>query len=93
MMWWDHGGGWGWGDWLAMTALMGVLWAAVAVAVLAVLRGAPWADRGRSGRAADVLAERFARGELDEDEYRHRLSVLRGDAGSTAAGRNRSAGR
>ncbi|MFD2079007.1 putative membrane protein [Actinopolymorpha cephalotaxi] len=24
----------------------------------------------------DVLAERFARGEIDEDDYRHRLDVL-----------------
>jgi putative membrane protein len=25
-----------------------------------------------------MLAERFARGEIDEDEYRRRLEVLRG---------------
>ncbi len=28
-------------------------------------------------RPEDVLAERFARGEIDEEEYRRRLAVLR----------------
>jgi putative membrane protein len=26
-----------------------------------------------------LLAERFARGEIDDEEYRHRLAVLRGE--------------
>ncbi len=30
------------------------------------------------GKAEDILAERFARGEIDEQEYRQRLAVLRG---------------
>ncbi|WP_245560335.1 MULTISPECIES: SHOCT domain-containing protein [Nocardia] len=29
-----------------------------------------------------VLAERFARGEIDADEYHQRLATLRGDIGS-----------
>jgi putative membrane protein len=34
--------------------------------------------RTRSGGGAEaLLAERYARGEIDEDEYRERLSVLR----------------
>ncbi|GAA2250360.1 MULTISPECIES: SHOCT domain-containing protein [Kitasatospora] len=33
--------------------------------------------------AEQVLAERFARGEIDADEYRHRLEVLRSGAGPT----------
>jgi putative membrane protein len=37
-------------------------------------RYAPPEDRASGER---VLAERFARGEIDEDEYRRRLSVLR----------------
>ena len=31
-----------------------------------------------NGGAERVLAERYARGEIDEEEYRERLSVLRG---------------
>nr|WP_076971309.1 SHOCT domain-containing protein [Streptomyces sparsogenes] len=30
-----------------------------------------------SRRAEDLLAERFARGEIDEDEYKRRLALLR----------------
>lgn len=37
-------------------------------------RYAPHEDRASGER---VLAERFARGEIDEEEYRRRLSVLR----------------
>lgn len=41
---------------------------------------------GRSGsavaaRAEEMLAERFARGEIDAGEYRERLDVLRHGAG------------
>jgi putative membrane protein len=33
-------------------------------------------DRSGADRARDILAERFARGELSVDEYRQRLSEL-----------------
>ncbi|MDY0814474.1 SHOCT domain-containing protein [Kitasatospora purpeofusca] len=36
--------------------------------------------------AEQVLAERFARGEIDAEEYWHRLDVLRGSGGSPGAG-------
>jgi uncharacterized membrane protein len=45
----------------------------VAWLVVMLARGAS-ANRGR---AEDVLAERFARGELTEDEYRHRRELIR----------------
>ena len=35
---------------------------------------------GSAGSAESVLRERFARGEIDETEYRQRLEVLRGDS-------------
>jgi putative membrane protein len=34
-------------------------------------------DRNGMDRARDILAERFARGELSVDEYRQRLSELK----------------
>jgi putative membrane protein len=37
----------------------------------------------RGGGAEQILAERFARGEIDEGEYRGRLAVLRGSAEGT----------
>lgn len=33
---------------------------------------------GRARDAKDILAERFARGEIDEDEFRHRRELLHG---------------
>jgi putative membrane protein len=36
--------------------------------------GAPW---GRGANAESTLAERFAKGDIDEVEYRARLEVLR----------------
>ncbi|MFE0579675.1 MULTISPECIES: SHOCT domain-containing protein [unclassified Streptomyces] len=80
MFWYDHGmGGWGW---VAMSLGM-VLVAALAVAgVVLLLRSV---DRLASGparppatpSAQQVLADRFARGEIDEEEYEQRLDTLR----------------
>ncbi|MFF1799308.1 hypothetical protein ACFVXQ_34735, partial [Kitasatospora sp. NPDC058263] len=44
--------------------------------------------RAVSPTADKLLAERFARGEIDTEEYRHRLDVLRdaGGPGGAAAG-------
>lgn len=72
MMWW--GGDWSWGAWLLMVAMMLGFWALVIWAVTSFVRG------GRAGLprgAEDVLAERFARGEIDEDEFQRRREVLR----------------
>jgi putative membrane protein len=38
-------------------------------------RNGPWPDRARG-----ILAERYARGEIGEDEYRSRLERLRAEA-------------
>ncbi|WP_235465941.1 SHOCT domain-containing protein [Streptomyces platensis] len=40
-------------------------------------RGEPPAHRG-GPHAEQILAERYARGEIDEEEYRRRLATLRG---------------
>ncbi|MEU6097001.1 SHOCT domain-containing protein [Streptomyces sp. NPDC047079] len=77
-----HGDG-GPGPWILFFPL---IWAAVAFGVVTVVRrtvrrgrGAPW--RGMDGRPTGdspiaVLGRRFASGEIDEDEYWRRLSVL-----------------
>ena len=36
-----------------------------------------WGSVGWSGAGESVLAERYARGEIDESEFRHRRDVLR----------------
>ncbi len=81
MIGWYHDG-MGWGGWLVMTVSMVAFWAIVALAVVAIFRS------GRGDRRAnpaegrdplDILDERFARGEIDEAEYRERGDVLKGD--------------
>jgi putative membrane protein len=92
-MWWDHG--WGWGDWLGMSLMMLVFWGVVIGLIVATVRNRSTPDAAVSPRRAeDVLAERFALGEIDEAEYQDRLRVLRGTpavppvrADTTGAGR------
>jgi putative membrane protein len=71
----DHQAGWGHGWW----PLWPILWVAVIVAVVWFL-SRRWREPrdGGSGRAKEILAERFARGDLSSDEYRERLAELGG---------------
>jgi putative membrane protein len=67
-------GGWGGGPWIGLVWLL--FWAAVVIgAVYLFRRRRPYPDPEASATAA--LGERYARGEIDEDEYRKRLRVLR----------------
>jgi putative membrane protein len=80
----DHAGaGFGW----LMLLLMLVLTIAVVVAVVAFVRGASTPATGvpvahgdvHADRAADaraILRERFARGDIDEQEFRARMRAL-----------------
>ncbi|WP_327070339.1 SHOCT domain-containing protein [Kitasatospora sp. NBC_01250] len=40
--------------------------------------GGPWPGRAGGGEAERILGERYARGEIDEEEYLRRLGTLRG---------------
>ncbi|MEV6165671.1 SHOCT domain-containing protein [Streptomyces sp. NPDC052052] len=89
MIWYN--GGWGWGGWFFMTMFMVLFWALVIAGIVALVRYLSTSHHDRrpgqspssgeprwgSSRAEDLLAERFARGEIDEDEYRRRLALLR----------------
>jgi putative membrane protein len=75
MMWWN-GGGWGW---LVMSASMLVFWGLVIWGVVSVVgssRG-PSSGAGRPTDPERILKERFARGEIDAEEYEQRREVLR----------------
>lgn len=77
------------GPWILFLPL---IWAAVVIGVVAALRRTVWRGRRGPWRAMDgrcdaqdrllgdaplaVLGRRFASGEIDEDEYWRRLSVL-----------------
>ena len=72
-------GGIGWGGWIIMVAMMVVFWGAIAWVVVTLIRQSD--SRSQSGPTGaeprQILDERFARGEIDEAEYRERLNVLR----------------
>lgn len=78
MMGWYHDG-MGWGGWILMTVAMVAFWALVIFAILTIFRGTQRTETSTSGHRDPmrILDERFARGEIDEDEYHARSSVLR----------------
>ncbi len=64
--------GWGAGPWFPFFPLA---WLLIVVALIwAFGRRSRWSRRAG---AEEVLAERYARGEIDADEYSQRLGVLR----------------
>jgi putative membrane protein len=81
---WGYGGGWGWGAWLAMGVSMVVFWGLIIAGGIALVRHFaggrnqhPSATHDALSEAERILADRFARGEIDEDEYRRRSALLR----------------
>ncbi|MEU6236576.1 SHOCT domain-containing protein [Kitasatospora sp. NPDC047058] len=88
MMYWNDHGMTGWGVGL-MTVSMLLFWALLIFGVVALVRHVGQASRHSPApppaavppeRPApeQLLAERLARGEIEPDEYRRRLDVLRG---------------
>ncbi|KKE98515.1 SHOCT domain-containing protein [Mycolicibacterium obuense] len=83
---WGHGwnGDWGWGG-VVMSVLMVLLVVAVVVAIIFAVRylsaSPSLHHRGGAGpqglRPEDRLADRFARGEIDSDEFQQRMALLR----------------
>jgi putative membrane protein len=74
-------GGWGYG---LMALTMVVFWGLLITGIVLLVRylGAdrrqPAPPAGGGSDPRQLLAERFARGEINEDEYRLRLQVLGG---------------
>lgn len=84
MMMWYGMDGWGWGGWILMTLVMVVFWAAVITAIALAVRYLTTGHGTEHPTGSDmswpaegVLTERFARGEIDEDEFRRRMTLLR----------------
>ncbi len=79
---WNGGydGGSGWVGWIITAGVLVIVFAALITAAVFMIRyltgrrGLAGSERPRG--ADDVLAERFARGEIDADEYRQRVTLL-----------------
>jgi putative membrane protein len=67
-----HGGGFGW---FGMFRLL--FWVLVIAGLFFLLRRPPGEKDEERTDGESVLAERYAKGEISEDEYRQRLTVLR----------------
>ncbi|GAA2558916.1 SHOCT domain-containing protein [Pseudonocardia hydrocarbonoxydans] len=82
MCWYGPGTG-GWGVGLMAVGVV-LFWALIILGLIAVAWYL-WTSADRAPQAQPVpeelLAERFARGEIDEQEYRQRLDTLHGRAG------------
>jgi putative membrane protein len=78
----------GWGHWgvlwgvVPMIATV-VIWALVITAIVIVARYliSLWGASRTAGstQSEDLIAQRYARGEIDDDEYRRRTTLLRDD--------------
>jgi putative membrane protein len=79
MMWWGDRG-FGAGGWVAMSMMMLLFWVVVIAAGVWLLRSrrSPRPVTG-SERADAQLAERFARGEIDEAQFVRSRAILRGE--------------
>jgi putative membrane protein len=77
-------GGWGWGAWFAMGFMMLAFWGMIVAIVIVALRSIGYRsgnslgrDTGSEDEALRVLDTRFARGEIDAEEYTSRRELLR----------------
>jgi putative membrane protein len=74
VMHWGEMGTWGWAGALIWIAFMLIFFGALAAVIITALRRG---SEPRTGGPEQILAERFARGEIDEDEYMQRRRGLR----------------
>lgn len=73
---WGTHGGTGWFGVLLMIITMLLFWGGLITVAVLLLRRVGRQDTDRDS-AHRILDERFARGEIDEDEYERRLRALR----------------
>jgi putative membrane protein len=71
---WD--GGWGFGMVLVMLVSLVLIVVGVVFVVRSFSEGGGTPSRSGGSRALDILDERFARGEIDREEYEERRRTL-----------------
>jgi putative membrane protein len=76
MGWYGNGGQMHWFGWIMMVGWLALLAAAVAAGIYLIARSRRAAAPGTGPGARQILDMRFARGEIDSDEYRLRRDAL-----------------
>jgi putative membrane protein len=77
-----RGNGIGWGGIVVMFVFMALFWGGVAAVIVALIRNGRANAAGSSvgppagPDALTILDERYARGEIDDDEYHRRRAIL-----------------
>ncbi|MCB1267524.1 MAG: SHOCT domain-containing protein [Microthrixaceae bacterium] len=90
MHYWNNGGSTPWGMWVAMAVMMTIFVLAAAWVIVTMVRhsAAPQTlhqslpSGTQQTSAAAILDERFARGEIDADEYTQRKTTLHSPTGT-----------
>jgi putative membrane protein len=78
---WHYGGDWGWGHMMFGGLMMALFWGGIILVIVLAVR---WLSPGRPGpgephssdQALAILKERFARGEIDREEFEERKRLL-----------------
>ncbi len=76
-----YGNGMGTGGWVAMIAGMSIFWGLIVLAGVMIFRGSSGRRSGgglQERGALEILDDRFARGDVDREEYEARKAVLQG---------------
>lgn len=74
---WHHG--WGWGHMIFGSLMMILFWGGMILAVVFVIRSIQGQDKDRQATEKsplDILNERFARGEIDKEEFEEKKRLL-----------------
>jgi len=79
---WHYGWDWGWGHMIFGSVMMILFWGGIILVIVLAVRwlgGGSWQGAGSQlpgKRALDILQERFARGEIDKEEFEERRRTL-----------------
>lgn len=76
-MWGDGGYGWGWGMGFGMISMV-LFWVLVILGIVVLVRWIGGSARPPATTALDVLKERYARGEIDKQEFEEKKRDLGG---------------
>lgn len=76
MMWGDWGMGWGFLGAVSMLLWWALIILGIAVLIKWLIGGSARGERASSGRALEILKERYARGEIGKDEFEQKKRDL-----------------